>query len=639
MKNSIAERVSDFLKRYPPFNLLDDDSLIKISCKVTILYLEKGDTLFKQNDTFHPYFYLIREGALSLDHVSNDKEKNIVGVSDAGDIFGIRPLINQENYKLTATANEESIVYGIPIEVFEAVTNNNVKVYKYLITAFASNTYDSYTEKVSQEIFVDYLPGKSQDIANFQTSNYTKTPITCNENTTLQEAALKMCDYKIGCIIVVNSDKCPVGIITNSDIKNNIATGKYPITTLVSNIMSSPIITEKKDITVANAQLVMIHHNIGHLCITKDGTPNTMLIGVLTHHDILVTLGNSPSIILKEIKRAKQNSDLRKIRLKANTLLKSYLNQNIPISHIVKIISKINDAVTVRAIELAINNMNMPPPVKFSWISIGSQGRKEQLLFTDQDNALIFEDVDEENYNKTQDYFLALAKLVTKSLNSVGFEYCEADMMARNKSWCKSISEWQEQFQYWIFNPNKESILLSCIFFDYAHIYGEKKLVDTLTDTIYSALKNSSMFFKFLGKDALKNPPPFGFFKQFLVEKNGDKKDLFNIKSKALMPLIDAARVLTLSKEVKDVNNTAERFEKLAQLEPNNKELFNSCSYAFKALLKFKTKQGLQNNNSGKFIELTTLTKEEKLKLKRCFKPINDIQESLILRFDLKNTI
>lgn len=292
--------------------------------------------------------------------MSNDKEKNIVGVSDTGDIFGIRPLINQENYKLTATANEESIVYGIPIEVFETVTNNNVKVYKYLITAFASNTYDSYTEKVSQEIFVDYLPGKSQDIASFQTSNYTKTPITCEENTRL---------------------------------------------------------------------------------------------------------------------------------------------------------------------------------------------------------------------------FLALVKLVTKSLNSVGFEYCEADMMARNKSWCKSISEWQKQFQYWIFNPNKESILLSCIFFDYAHIYGEKKLMDTLTDTIYSALKYSSMFFKFLGKDALKNPPPFGFFKQFLVEKNGDKKDLFNIKNKALMPLIDAARVLTLSKEVKDVNNTAERFEKLAQLEPNNKELFNSCSY------------------------------------------------------------
>jgi len=103
--------------------------------------------------------------------------------------------------------------------------------------------------------------------------------------------------------------------------------------------------------------------------------------------------------------------------------------------------------------------------------------------------------------------------------------------------------------------------------------------------------------------------------------------------------LVRAGRLLTLSKEVKDVNSTYERFEKLAQLEPNNKELFNSCAYAFKALLKFRTKQGIQNDNSGKFIALTTLTKEEKLKLKRCFKPISDIQDTLIFRFDLKNAI
>lgn len=639
MKNSIAERVSDFLKRFPPFNILNTVSLSQISTNVDIIYLEKGDTLFEQNDGFHQHFYITRDGAINLHHESANKEKNIVGISDSGDIFGIRPLINQENYKLTATANEESIVYAIPIKIFESVTNNNVKIQKYLITAFASNTYDAYTSKVNNEIFVDYLPNKSQDIANFQTANYTKRPITCNEDTTLQDAAIKMCEHKIGCIIVIDIDNQPVGIVTNSDIKNKIATGKFPIATEVTNIMSSPIITEKKGITVANAQLTMIQHNIAHLCITKDGTSNSKLIGVLAHHDILVSLGNSPSVILKEIKRAKKNRHLRQARLKANTLLKGYLDQNIPISHIVKIISKINDAVTVRAIVLAIKKMKAEPPVKFSWVSIGSQGRKEQLLFTDQDNALIFEDVADHKYTETQNYFLELARLVTKSLNRIGFEYCEADMMASNKSWCKSISEWQEQFKSWIFNPNQKNILLSSIFFDYNHIHGEKALVDTLTDTIYNALKDSTMFFKFLGKDALKSPPPLGFFKQFLVEQNGDHKDLFNIKSKALMPLIDAARVLTLSKEVKDVNSTYERFEKLAQLEPNNKELFNSCAYAFKALLKFKTKQGIQNNSSGKFIELKTLTKEEKLKLKRCFKPISEIQDALIFRFDLKNTI
>lgn len=638
MKNSIAERVSDFLKRFPPFNMIEAKSLLKIATQVDIIYLEKGDSLFNKGDGFHDHFYIVRDGAINLYH-NNDTEKNIVGISDAGDIFGVRPLITQENYKLTATANEESIIYAVPVEIFKSVTHNNVKVYKYLITAFASNTYDPYTAEENGKIFVDYLPNTSQDIANFQTANYTKSPITCYENSSLKDAAFKMCEHKIGCIIVINIEKHPVGIVTNSDIKNKIATGKFPISTPVTNIMSSPVITDKRDVTVANAQLQMIQHSIGHLCITKDGTANSKLIGILTHHDILVTLGNSPSVILKEIKRAKRNKTLRSARLKANTLLKSYLEQHIPISHIITIISKINDAVNVRAIELAIKKMGVEPPVAFSWMAIGSQGRKEQLLFTDQDNALIFANVDEGDYKQTQAYFLELARLVTKALNKIGFEYCEADMMASNSEWCKSVSEWQAQFKDWIFNPNEKAILLSSIFFDYTHIYGDKTLVDTLTDTIYESVENTTVFFRFLAKDALKSPPPLGFFKQFLVEQNGDQKDLFNIKSKALMPLIDAARILTLSKQVKDVNSTYERFEKLAEFEPNNKELFDSCSYAFKALLKFRTKQGLLHDSSGKFIELASLTKEEKLKLKRCFKPINEIQESLKFRFDLKNVM
>ncbi|MCF7560945.1 DUF294 nucleotidyltransferase-like domain-containing protein [Sabulilitoribacter multivorans] len=637
MKNSIAERVFDFLKNYPPFNILKTDDLLEISKQVSIIYMEKGDTLFKRGDTFHEYFYIVRNGAITSYHTNIENKQEVVNISDAGDIFGVRPLIAKEDYKLTATANEESIVYAIPINTFQSVTQNNTSVYKFLITAFATNAYDPFTAEETGKIFSDYLPNTSQDVVSLQTANYSKKPICCNVDASLKEAALAMSKHKIGCIIVVDSNKHPLGIITNSDIKNKIATGLFPIETPVTNIMSSPVVTNKKNLTVADGQLQMIKHNIGHLCITKDGTVNSKLIGVLTHHDVLVTLGNNPSVILKEIKRADRTKKLRTARLKANTLLKSYLEQNIPISHILKIISQINDAITVRAIEIALQKMSTPPPVTFSWMSIGSQGRKEQLLFTDQDNAIVFENVPEKNYEKTQLYFLELAKHVNKSLNKIGFEYCEADMIASNSEWCKSLEKWKAQFNNWILNPDDKAILLSSIFFDFSCIYGNKNLINELSNSIYESLSKTTLFFKFLGRDAIKSPPPLGFFKQFLVEENGDQKDLFNIKSRALMPLIDAARLLILNSNIIGINNTSERYEKLTEIEPNNKELYQSCSYAFKALSKFKTKQGLLHNNTGKFIELETLTKEEKLKLRRCFKPIQEIQETLKIRFDLKN--
>ncbi|KJD35017.1 nucleotidyltransferase [Tamlana sedimentorum] len=634
MKNSIAERVADFLNRYPPFNMINTSDLLKIASEVNIIYLEKGDTVFNQGDHFNDHFYMVRDGAITLHYTLNGLEKNL-NMNDVGDIFGVRPLIAKESYKLTATANEESIVYAVPIATFQSVADNNAKVYKYLITAFATNAYDPFTSEENAEVFVDYIPTTSNDMVNFQTAEYTKNPVTCKENTTIRDAAIKMSTLKIGCIIVTDKNKNPVGIITNSDIKNKIGTGKFPIETVVTDIMSAPVITSKPDITVADGQLQMIKNGIGHLCITKDGTTNSKAIGVLTHHDVLVSLGNNPAVILKEIKRANRTKKLRTARLKANTLLKSYLEQNIPISHIVKIMAQINDAVTYKAVEIAVSKMPTEPPVSFAWLALGSQGRREQLLFTDQDNALIFEDVSEENYDTTKSYFLELAKRVSERLNKIGFEYCEADMMASNPEWCKSASEWRDQFKNWILKPDEKAVLLSSIFFDYSYIYGNETLVDTLTETIFTTIDKTSLFFKFLGRDAIKSPSPVGFFKKFVVEQNGEQKDLFNIKSRALMPLIDSARLLVLINKIKGINNTAERYEKMAELEPENKALYNSCAYAFKALSKFKAKQGILHKNSGKFIVLETLTKEEKLKLRRCFKPINEIQETLKYKFDL----
>tara|TARA_B100001750_G_C15413077_1_gene548800 strand:- start:745 stop:1173 length:429 start_codon:yes stop_codon:yes gene_type:complete len=137
-----------------------------------------------------------------------------------------------------------------------------------------------------------------------------------------------------------------------------------------------------------------------------------------------------------------------------------------------------------------------------------------------------------------------------------------------------------------------------------------------------------------MGSNALRNPSPLGFFRQFLVEQDGEKKDFFDIKKRGLQPLTESARLLILSYKIKNISNTAERFDRLAQLEPKNKELFEGCSYASKALLKFRTKQGLQNRDSGRFIDLSKLNKEDKMKLKRAFKYIKAVQDLLKMRFE-----
>ena len=128
---------------------------------------------------------------------------------------------------------------------------------------------------------------------------------------------------------------------------------------------------------------------------------------------------------------------------------------------------------------------------------------------------------------------------------------------------------------------------------------------------------------------------PLSFFRQFLVEHGGEHKDMFDIKARAIMPLVDAARLLVLSKNIKDYNNTILRFQKLADLEPQNKDLYNACIDAFKILLRFRTIEGLRLGDSGRFIDLKSLSKSDRLKLKGCFGPIKDIQELIRVRFNL----
>ena len=401
--------------------------------------------------------------------------------------------------------------------------------------------------------------------------------------------------------------------------------------------MSSPVITYPRKLTITQAQMAMMKSNISHLVITEDGTTNTKALGILSKHDVMVSLGDNPAVLVKAIKRTQKIKEIKQLRKSVMMLLNGYLEQNIPLGLIAKIISELNDTCIKQVIAISISKMDTPPPVKFAWLALGSQGRSEQLLHTDQDNALVFEDVPEEYLPKTTTYFLNLSKKITKGLNTIGYEYCPAEMMASNPKWCLSLQEWKNKLSYWISNPGPNEVLMSSIFFDYSLAFGERSLLDNMSDHIFRTVNKYPIFLVHLANGALQSPSPTGFFRQFIVEQDGQHKDFFDLKRRALRPLIDAARVLILSHSVKGISNTWESYEKLAEIEPNNHELYLACSYATKALLKFRTRQGLLHHDSGRFIQLEQLTKQEKMKLKRTFNAIKEIQELISLRFKVAN--
>ena len=640
MKNTISDRVEHFLKDFPPFDLLSKQQLHTISTQVVIKYIEKNQVIFKQGEQTINHFYCIHKGAVALNE--DDSNKSFwVDTYDEGDIFGLRPLFAHESYRFTAIAQEECILYAIPIEVFRPIAEKNHKIGSFLMESFASLTDKPYNKEFKFREAPDDLDSTlintSEDLFEMQPAKVVKSVITTLKEAPIKNVAEIMTRHGIGSIIITNEDQIPLGIATDKDIRTKVATGTVDIHEPISKIMSSPVICYTQGITIAQAQISLMKHKIGHLCITEDGTPNTKIIGIISEHDIIVSRGSNPSVLMKAIKRSNSTKELRRIREKIMVLLKGYIFQNIPMTHISKIIFELNDATVKKIIERSIDKMESPPPVKFAWMSIGSQGRKEQLLHTDQDNALVFENVPEEKLEETRNYFLTLAKKVTKRLNAIGFDYCPAEMMASNPKWCLSLNEWKDQFSHWTTNPGEDEILLCSIFFDYDISYGDVSLTNALADHVFNITNDNTLFLTKLGASALRNASPLGFFRQFLVEKDGEHKDFFDLKKRAIMPITDAGRLLALYHKLKNISNTAERFEKIAELHPEYKEMYLSCSYASKALLKFRTKHGLLNNDNGRYIKLEALTKEEKMKLKRTFKAISHVQEFIKMRFNLSH--
>ncbi len=643
-KNTIALRIATFLKDFMPFSLLRRELLLEMAAGVEVRYLEAGDILFEQGTSPGASVFVLREGAVQLLRQNESGVESLIDTCDEGDLFGIRPLMAGQEYALTAKAVEESLVYVIQAALFRKAMEQNPEVTYYLASAFASGLHHiDYANLYRGRIFPQSTVSNTEaayHLLEVQGVEALRTPVCCLPGIKIREAAGIMSRENVSSIIVIDSKQLPVGIVTDKDLRHRVATGEVGIGEAVRSIMSSPVVTIAPELTVADVQMKMVQHRIHHLCITEDGTSQSQVCGVITEHDLLVLQANNPAILVRQIRRTRRIAELEKIRAQAEILLKKYLYQEVSIGFISGVMTEINDALIYRVIELSLEEMDAEetysrPAQGFCWLALGSEGRGEQLLRTDQDSALVFEDSPSGTYKEVKSYYLELAGRVTAKLNECGFEFCPANMMGSNPDYCLSLSEWKRQFGKWIEEPSPEAVMYSTIFFDFRAVFGQKELADELTKFIFERLDQPNLFLQFLAKNALQNPPPLSFFRNFVVEKSGEHKDAFDIKARAMMPLTDAARLLVLSARVGHINNTFRRFDKLAELEPNNRELYEQAADAYEVLMRYRALEGLRNESSGRYFRPEDLTKMQRLHLRNAFRPIRELQSLITVRFNL----
>ncbi|HWR94557.1 MAG TPA: CBS domain-containing protein [Flavobacterium sp.] len=374
--NTIAEHIADFLKKYPPFDNLTFQELSEIATSIRVINLEKHKILFQINDVLHDCFYVVASGVINLSVIA-DAEETLLNKCYEGDIFGLRPFFAKNNYMMTAKAREESIIYAIPIAVFRPFVANNSDVLDFLLHSFATNTSNpNDKENLRGKLISDnvYYSDQQSEIQYFQSLTYNISPLTVNPTDTVLEAAQLMTN-SLSTSVLVCEKSFPIGIVTNTDMCSKIATGRFPITTTLDKIMSSPVVTVVENVSLAEAQLLMLKYNVTHLCVTQDGTDKSVVKGVISEHDLIVAQASNPGVLIKEIKRSQTPKDLKSIRERLTELIQKSIHKNIPLSHVNNLASEINLAIIKRSVELSILDLGSPP-ARYAWLSIGSQGRK-----------------------------------------------------------------------------------------------------------------------------------------------------------------------------------------------------------------------------------------------------------------------
>jgi CBS domain-containing protein len=644
--NTIVTRVYDFLAKYPPFSYLSKAELMPIAVKVQVQYYPNNDALFKQDDPARPFVFVLHKGKIEISKNYEEGAK-LIDICDEGDVFGVRSALNGQPYIGNAIVGEDSLIYAIPKDVFLKLMEENAKISLFFASGLASGMPiiregQTRPRRTTADL---HLFGK-EDAPKFMSQedilivNPVEDVVTCTPSHSIRSAAQYMQKRRVGSIIVIDEDRKPIGIVTDTDFARKVVADNISKSLPISEIMSSPVYTIEPNATISQYIIRMIKYKVKHLVVTEDGTTETPLIGVASEHDILLMHGNDPAVLVKRLLKARSVAELAKVRNRSEELIVNYLKQEVSIDFITDIMTEINDAMINRALQFALRDLKKEgfgePPVKFCWLSMGSEGRGEQLLRTDQDNAIVYEDPTEEVAPIAEKYFLELGKKVVDIMVACGFSLCKGEIMASNPKWNQPVSVWKSYFKQWIYVPEPMALMHSSIFFDLRGTFGEMDLAKELNNFILNNIKDDhSLFLNLLAKNALKNPAPLSFFKNFVVEKSGENKDLFDIKLRSMMPLTDIARLLVLAEGIPNIKNTFRRFDRLKTVIPNREGLFDEAAMAYELFIRTRALNGFRYNNSGRFIQPEDLNKIERHTLRYAFETVENVQLYVKHRFGL----
>ena len=497
---------------------------------------------------------------------------------------------------------------------------------------------DGIIEDITDKIKID--EERENLIVELQTSlkylhqpleNFLRHTVSCNMNLTIYEAAKIITKQKYSAALVKTDSGEYIGIVSDHDLRQRVVAENLDTSEAIHNVMSAPLISIASNAFVFEALIKMRENSTRHLAVRNN---EGNVIGIISSEELFKVERQSSAYLLREIEVSESIVELSEVKTNLPRLIKTLVDSGAKTKNITHIVTSIFDAIVHRLIDFSILKYG-EPPCKFSFVALGSAGRKEQTLISDQDNAIIFENVDETELPKVKRYFDELAKFVCNGLDICGYEFCKGEAMANNTKWTQSLKTWEKYFHKWIANSSQQDLIDISIYFDFRHVYGDPKLVDNLRLKLSSITANQAGFFQHLTRNCLLHKPPVGILGKLVLESKGDHAETFDMKL-ATMPISDFARIYALKYNL-SATNTLERIQSLLTKGVINKNSYDELAQAYNFLMQLRFKhqatQITEDKAFDNFINPKELTQIEIKTLKNTFSHIVAIQKKLSYDF------
>ncbi len=626
------EMVQEFILNTLPFKDLPEEILRKLSRQCVIDFFPKGTLVFQQDKTEVTHLFIIQKGGIRTFLKNKEGEVTLKDFRGEGECFGALPLIQNTTANLNIETVEDTFCFLFSKEAFDELLASSPQATSFFLR--------SLSEKLVKTVYAELRQNKVSDRSESALYLFTtkvgeiKTkPYTIDGNQTVQKAAQEMATYYIGSLLVKENDEI-IGIVTDKDMRIKVVANGLDYDTPVKEIMASPVQTISSQAVCFDALISMMTKRIHHLAVESQGTIN----GIVTTHDIMVLQGTSPVYLFREIVATRTIDGLYPLAAKIPNVVRSLIKDGAKAGNITRMITIINDQILDRLLNLLLEKKG-EPPVPFCWLLMGSEGRREQTFLTDQDNALIYEDSDDPNVQKrSEKYFKDFSEEAIDHLFKCGFPLCPGNIMASNPDLRNSSSKWLKIFGKWIREPDKKEILNSTIFFDFRGGFGDMKLAENLRKFLTEQVPKNELFLYHLAGDCLTSRPPLSFFRNFIVEKNGEHKNSLNLKHNGLTPFVDFARVMALKHGIKE-SNTLARLQMLLEQKALSPELYTELVDAYEFIMQIRLVHQLyqveDDSSPDNFVNPSHLSDLEKQTLKEAFEVIRRLQNYLKQEFRL----